>query len=64
MTDEWIYYMTITKFKVHRNTGQVESQGGFTKIIEPTRNVKTGIKKSAKAKTVELFSKQSGVTEL
>jgi hypothetical protein len=36
MVDKWVYKMTITKWKVHRDTGQVEHISGFTKIINQT----------------------------
>lgn len=62
MADPWIYYMTITKFKVNRETGQVESQGGFTKILDATQNVTKKAKAKTKAKKsqpIELFSEGS-----
>ena len=36
MEDKWVYKMTITKWKVHRDTGEVQFISGFTKPLAQT----------------------------
>ena len=62
--DPWIYKMTFTKYKVHRYTGEVVDQGGWTKTLNKTKN--TGKKKKGKTKTKKKsigLAKESKVEE-
>jgi len=39
MSDPWIYKMTITKWRVHRDTGEVKLDSGWTKVLDATDGV-------------------------
>lgn len=46
---EWINYMSITKYRVNKHTGQVQHVSGFTKLIDSNRMV-SGKPKAKKVK--------------